>query len=627
MPMVLMLKNQGKIHVKIRWLLGCFICSFLVSSGISQTQPSNKQQLERLRNQRQYQTAQTLQQMGRHQSAISILTLLRQKDPHNVMYYQALLESYLALNQLDKALQLIEEQRRISPQNLRYDIDYGSILYKSGQQEEALKLWRNILQKRGNDPYIYTLVANAMWENRRFDEAIEVYQQAYQRFPDRTYLLQNIANLYRLRMEYFKALKYYLAYIQKEPDRYKGVARQILAFQLDDEQVDQMVATLEEAARQYRNLPQIRLIIAQMYQKYGRYARAYQIYRELAKAKGGERYLLNFADAALTDSAFALAVQAYQQFIHDFPGSPRIIWAYRGAAEGLYQLALLRNDAKAARQALQLIDKAHQQFGNRVDMGELLLLKAQVYRQFYFDLDQAIRTAQYITQHIKGNHYTVQQAWLFIAESYLTKGDLKLANAVLQHITSQELKGKALLLAARIEFWQFKWEEVRKRINEIIRTEGIANNITNDALALMMLLTYQNNNDSLLQQYAQADFLEYQQKYALALEKLEQLLTPQTPPDFRAQIALHAARLARKLGKTDAAIRYYNLILKTPELRLYADEALYRLAQIMAFSMNDPRQAFQLLDRLLAEFPDTPFQDEARDLMQQLRTQNPDLMP
>ncbi len=610
-----------------RWLGGILLCSLMVLSGLAQTQSSSSQQLERLRNQRQYQTAQTLQQMGRHQSAISILLQLRQKDPNNVMYYQALLESYLALNQMDKALQLIEEQRRLAPQNPRYDIDYGTILYKSGQQEEALKLWRDILRKRGNDPYIYTLVANAMWENRRFDEAIEVYKQAYERFPDRTYLLQNIANLYRLRMEYFKALEYYLAYIQKAPDRYKGVARQILAFQLDDEQVDQMVATLEEAARKYRHLPQIRLIIAQMYQKYGRYARAYQIYRELAKEKGGERYLLNFADAALADSAFALAVQAYQQFIHDFPKSPRLIWAYRGAADALYQQALRHNDEQAARQALDLIDQAHQRFGNRVDMGELLLLKARVYRHFYFDLDKAIQTARFVTQNIRGNKHTVQQAWLFIAECYLMKGDLSRAQQILQQVTEKELKGQALLLAAKIQFWQNNWDGVRETVNEIIRTEGIAGTITNDALSLLTLLSYQMEADSVLQQYARVDFLEYQQEYALALEKLEQLLTPNTPSDFRAQIALHAARLAQQLGKNEAAIRYYTLILQSADLRLYADEALYHLARLMAFTLNKPREAFELLDRLLAEFPESPFQDEARDLMQQLRTQNPDLMP
>ncbi len=604
----------------------------LMIAGQLAAQSSNnaddrQRQLERLRSQRQYQTVQTLLQMGRFQTAISLLKQLRAKDPTNVMYYQSLLEAYLATNQLDNALALIEEQRRLSPQNPRYDIDYGTILYKSGEQEKALALWQEILQKRGNDPYIYTLVANAMWENRRFDEAIEVYKQAYQRFPERTYLLQNIANLYRLRMEYFKALEYYLKFIQKEPDRYKGVARQILSFQLEEEQVGQLVDVLEKAARQYKHLPQIRLLIAQMYQKYGQYARAYAIYKELAKSKNGERYLLDFADAARADSVYALALEAYEQVIRNYPKSPRLIWAYRGAAEALYQMAVKENNDEAARRALALIDEAHQRFKNRVDMGDLLLFKAQVYRDFYFDLDKAIETARYITANIRGNNLTTQRAWLLMAESYLMKGDTQNATRMLQQITSGDLHGQALLLQARIRFWQHDWEGTRKKINEIIRTAGVQGNITNDALSLLTLLNYRNSAPDALAQYADADFLEYQKKYSRALKKLEGLLVPQTPPDFRAQIALHAAQLAIRLGEPEQALQDYNAILKDEELRLYADEAMYRMARLLAFTLNKPQDAFQLLDKLLAEFPHSAFQDEARDLMQQLRTQNPDLMP
>ncbi|NOX37864.1 MAG: tetratricopeptide repeat protein [Calditrichaeota bacterium] len=599
----------------------------LIFWGISLNAQQNPAARQSDRAMQQYRLAQTYQQLGDHEMAARILENLHRQQPQNLLFYEALLESYLFLSRLDKAEKLIEQQRALHPGNVRFDIDRGLVLYKKGQQEAALQLWQSILQKRKNDVTVYTMIANAMWQNRLYDEALDVYKAAYRQFPGRTYLLQNIANLYRMRMQYRQALIYYLEYLKREPDRYRGIIRQILTFRLTDEQADSLIQFLKNEARLDTDSPQIKLLIAKFYQKYQHYEDALKMYLEIQGNKDTYGYLLDFARAAQNDSAFAEALKAYEAFIARFPHSPDILRAYQGAAYCHLALARMNNDVHHARQALNIIQTVRDRHSNQNQIARLRMLEADIYKTFFFDIDRALQIYRELFQAFPKRPDIAETARIRAAECYLIRGELDAARQVLKPIRTRQRKPEALYLMARIAFYQQKYDQVKQFLNEIIRQEGISGNMINDALQLLLWIDYQETAPRALQLYSQADLLLFQQKKSEALKKIEDALNQEMPADFRARLLLQAADLADDLAQYDQAIQLLNTFFQDKTLSVYADEALYRLGTIFLRRLNNPTEAFLIYDRLLSEFPNSPYANAARDRLREIREKHPDLVP
>lgn len=606
-----------------RWFLAFWLI-FCWSASSAQQSPASRQGDPAMQ---QYRLARTYQQLGDHEMAARILENLHRQQPQNLLFYEALLESYLFLSRLDKAEQLIEQQQRLHPGNFRFNIDKGLMLYKKGQQDAALQLWQSILQKRKNDVTVYTMIANAMWQNRLYDQALAVYKEAYRQFPNRTYLLQNIANLYRMRMQYRHALTYYLEYLKREPDRYPGIIRQILTFRLTDEQADSLIQFLKKEAHLDTDSPQIKLLIAKFYQKYQHYEDALKMYLSIKKGKNTHRYLLEFARAAQSDSAFAEALKAYEAYIARFPRSRDIFKAYQGAAYCHLALARMTNDVYHARQALSIIQTVGERHPDRTQIARLRMLEADIYRTFFFDIDRALQIYRALFQAHPKRPDIAETARIRAAECYLIRGELDAALQVLRPIRTRQRKPEALYLMARIAFFQQKYDQVKQYLNEIIRQEGISGNMINDALQLLLWMDYQESAPRALQLYSQANLLLFQQKKSEALKKIEDALNHEMPVDFRARLLLQAAELADELAQYDQAIQRLNTFLQDKTLSPYADQALFRLATIFLRRLNNPTEAFLIYDRLLSEFPGSPYASTARDRLREIRKKHPDLVP
>ncbi len=595
----------------------------LLATGFSQTKPRPSQNV---RETQQFRVAQRYQRNNQHENAIRILEQLYKQHPGSPRYYQALLISYLKLSRFDAAKTLVRRQQVSQPGNPYYEMDYGNVIFKAGEVDEARRIWRETLKKYQNDVGVYTTLANIYAENRMYGDAAKMYRDAYKKYPDKAYLLQNLADFYRRRLQYQKALRAYLAYVEKHPQNYQNAIRSVLSFQLEKAQVDSLGNILENARKGSPGSLETQILAAKFYQKHQRYDQAFVIIEKLENSKTHGQYLAEFARAVQADSLYEMALQAYQHIIDQFPGSNYTLSAYLGAATCNLEIAKQRNDQKFARQAIEMIEKVQKKYPAHPQLANLSLLEGDIYRQFFFDIDRAIQIYLQVGEKYRKKTTIHETALLNAGTSYIIRGDLAEAKAVLEKISDKQ-KPDALFYLAKIAFYQADYAKSLAFIDEILQLQGYAGRTTNDALELQALL----NNESLapkaLKKYAAADWLLFQQKKSEAINKLQSALEDGPPPYFRIKILFKAANLAAEIGKFPEALDFCNQVIQDPSLQLYADEALFIMAGIVDHKLKDIAKAYDLYDQILANFPDSQFTNVARQRLKELRHDYPELIP
>ncbi|RMF58515.1 MAG: hypothetical protein D6748_08455 [Calditrichaeota bacterium] len=446
--------------------------------------------------------------------------------------------------------------------------------------------------------------------------------------PDKPFLLRELADFYRSRLQYEDALKYYLKYLKKEPENYQLVVRLVLTFQLDDETLVNHLAEIiqGEVKKSPKNLP-LKVLAAKFYQKYQFYPEALKIYEEIENEKTRGRHLIDFARAVYADSVYSIALKAYETLIQKFPQSPYIWQAYKGAALSNLQLAKQTNQQSFAQEALRFLDEVKKRFPGRSELAGLMMVEGDIYRNFFFDLDKAISTYKEVANRARPQSNIHERALLAIGESFLMRGDLSEASRVLMEVKTRNYIPRALYWLAKVQFYEGNYDSALVISGRILELEGLSGEVVNDIIELQGVMQYRETDAEALGLFAEADWLILQQKKSQAISKLKKALEEVVSVPFRIQLLFQVARLSIEIGNPEEALAFCNQVLTDPNLNLWADEALYMMANIMETQINNYQQAYQLYDRLLIEFPNSQFASSARKRLQKLRKENPDIVP
>lgn len=599
---------------------------FLAFGGELIAQTGGADNARRMRDRQQLRQAQRYQSANQHDAAIRLLRDLYGRNAGNVQYYQELLESLLQLSRLDEARELIRDQQDSDPGNPRYEIDLGSVMVKGDDREGALQRWAEVIDAHGDNVAVYTLVASAMSYNRLFEQAAETYRDAYRRHPDQHFLLKTLGDFYGMRLQYEEALDHYIRYVAEQPRNYQAVIRQILAFRLEDEQVSALSARLRDALDRHDDLPELQIIAAKFYQQNQRFEPALDLYRDLEDGESRGKWLYEFARTVQSDSLYGLAIQAYEEILDRFPDSPYVLQVYLGAAESSLAYAQANNDQAYARRAIDMIQQVADRYPQHARVAELRLLEGRIHRQFFFDLDRAMALYEAVADDYTGTPVVRDEALVEVARTAIMRGSLERAEAALSEVVSPEYLPAAAYLHARIAYYRNDPDSARAHLDQVIQLEGLGGEYTNDALRLQVLLGFSGSAPEAARHYAAAEWLLEQQKIPQALNELQLAIDSAPPAGFRIRLHHEAARLSADLERYEDAIAHCEEALSDPQLALYADETLYILAGIVDHRLNDRARAFRLYDRLLAEFPDSPFVDNARRRLKTLRDQHPDIV-
>jgi tetratricopeptide (TPR) repeat protein len=129
--------------------------------------------------------------------------------------------------------------------------------------------------------------------------------------------------------------------------------------------------------------------------------------------------------------------------------------------------------------------------------------------------------------------------------------------------------------------------------------------ISNDAIDLSLLITDNFNLDTIfepMEMYARADLLIMQKKNHAAVLTLDTILTTWPGHSLEDEILIVKGDLALLDGDIESALKFYSEVAELHFDDITGDDALFKLAEIYDYELNDPVKAEELYERIVFEY-------------------------
>jgi len=574
------------------------------------------------------------EQAGVPDKAKEIFEDLYNRNPSNTQYFNALNRVYVSLKMYEASIKLLNRQLAVTPLDINTYGLLGSTYYLAGDENKAFSIWEEGLLKISPNAMNYRLMANYAIERRAFEKAIDFLKRGEKITDNPLFFSYDLANLYSLTMQYKDAAEEYLFIVMKSPDQYQTVQQRILAYV---NKVDALKTTIDvfEKIRNNENI-NVGYILASLYMMNKSYDKAYDVYIEIdAKLKNHGVELLNFAYNLFNEHQFQLASNVFDDIIRKYPSYPIIPGAKLGYAKSLEALLDIQNDDSNTWKPFSLdvtgdpskFNKVINAFYDIVKIfphsepaDEATLRIGNIQSAKLNDIAEAKKTLNSLIAESPNSRFSVK-AYEELGDIYLREGNLSKSRKMFEILTSGNFPDEDINYGryrlGRILFYEDNFPAAKDILLHVVTT--YKDNYSNEAIETSLLLNTMMNDSSNLVIFASAEFLTEQKKFNEA--RNDYLVLSQNKQAFGLQgiAKLRVAEMDIALDSYDSSIKLLQAIADEKEKNIYSDKALYLIGNIYQFGKKDNPKAIEAYEILLANFPDSIYLDDARELINNLK--------
>ena len=584
----------------------------------------------------QYMLAQNYIQAAQYGKALPILQNLYHLQPSNYEYFQTLNQTYIQLKNYDASIVLIEE--RIS--GLQGDINLvgllGTSYYLKGNDKRAFEVWDNALKTFPKSEVNYRIIANYALQLRAFDKAIEYLKSGEAISQNPQFFAYDLANLYSITMRYKEATEQYCLILSHDPNQLNTIQSRILSYINKPDALSQSI----DVVKKYDNGDDIsfKYLLSRLYVQAKNYDRAYDLYKKIdsfQNSQGAELY--NFGKFLYDEKIYNMAEKVLNDLINKYPGSPLISYAklqYAKALEAIveeennaqipawkpYYLPVKNNSSNVGK-IVEAYNEIAKIYPHSEAANEALLRIGEIKLNIYDDLSGAKELFQELFTDSPLSEFTAE-AYEELGNGFLLKGDLTSALDCFQKIANngrfpEDKRNFATYELARINMYLGNFPKAKDYLQSI--TNNPQNSSANDAIELSLLMNTAQNDSSNLLTFAAAEFLTNQKKFNEALEKYRTVTNDPQKLILQNMAELRVAEMEIALNNYDSASVQLERIAGEKEGNIYSDKALYLLAKIYQFGLNNKPKAIETYESLLANFPNSLYLDAARSEILKLK--------
>ncbi len=603
-----------------------YIILFCLSlSSISFSQIKNDENQIRL--------AKSFEEVNNFEEAEKIYKTLLLSQPQNFNYYRNLHDLFLKTKNYNECQKLIEKQIITSPSNIDLYGDLGSLYYLKGNDKEANKVWEKGIALDSENPFSYRIIANYLFENRLLEQAVDMLKRGNSKSEDNTIFSYDIANIYSLTMKFDKAAEEYCRILESKPNQTAIVKNRILSYVNSTGAEKPTIDVLEEFYKSEENTSILELLI-EVYLKTNNFSKVLEsaITYDKESLNNGS-YLFNIAIRVSRLGDHVNAEKIYKYILENYSQSPLFAQTeinYTREIESnlksefskteswkkYYNPVYDKNKFKELINSYQNISKKYK---NNIGI-EADFRTGIIYQEIFNDVKKADSIYLKIAESNFGNEILPEVKYR-LARLNIQTGDLSHAENILAEtlkykVNDQKLFYELKFLNAKIKMWSGKFSEAISELNEV--KSNSADEYSNDALQLLLLLnTFKKDSLNLLS-YINADYLIEKKKFNEAAEEFKKLAGNKNLILLKDFASVNYIELLLTLNNYEEAVIFLNEILNCDEDNIFKDRFLFLLGSTYYYGLKNSIEATKIFSKMLEEFPNSIYTGKSRKIISEI---------
>ncbi|TCC97759.1 tetratricopeptide repeat protein [Pedobacter hiemivivus] len=567
-------------------------------------------------------------QQGQYQQAVVLLEKLFNKtksDTHFELYFNTLLK----LKKYDDAEKLVKKLIRQDSKNLEYGIALARIYQDKGQTEAANKLYMQVINNLPADEFKIREIANHFYGFQAYDLAISAFLQGRKILNDDKPFTYELLSIYRYKKDKNMLVQEYLNALPGMPQLLPQ-AESVLSTVFEDNDDYQILqsALLKKIQKEPQTEIYAKLLIWQYLQQQEYDMALRQLIAQDKRIKDDGSILFNTTGTFLDNKAYPAAIKAYEYLLTKGKENPYYLPSKVEMINAKYQQVIASQiDKKAITELAAEYQAIIDEYGK--NQQTLFALKKLANLQAYYLNDH--KKAEAALENILtipgipaaeigqiklelGDVYILtQQPW----EAFL------IYEQVAKQFENQDVGNEARYRSARLSFYQGNFTYAKSQAD--ILKASTSQLIANDALNLSLLITdnLQSTLDSnALKMYADAEMLQFSNRPSKALAKLDSIAIAFPGNSLVDDILMAKSRIYIKTNNISNAVITLKTLTEQQATSIWADDALFTLADLYETNLKDIEQAKKLYQKLINDHAGSMYTNEARKRFRKLRGDN-----
>lgn len=568
-------------------------------------------------------------QQGQYQEAAVLLEKLFNRTKSD-SYFEMYLNSLLKLKKFDDAEKTVKKLIRQDTKNLQYSIALARIYQEKGQTEVANKMYLQAVNNLPADEFKIREVANYFYNFLNYDLAIATFLQGRKILNNNKLFSYEVLSIYRFKKDKNMLIQEYINVLPEMPQMLPQ-AESVLAsvFESNADYQILQAALLKKIQKDPETEVYTQLLIWQYLQQQDYEMALRQLIAQDKRLKTDGAILFNTANTFLANQAYPTAIKAFEYLVTKGKENQFYLPAKIALINTRYELVVTgKYDQKAVSDLAAEYQGILDEYGKTPQTIFALKKWANLQAYYLNNLDKAekgLETALTIPGIAASE---IGQIKLDLGDIYILTQQpweaILVYEQVAKDFDNQAIGNEARYRTAKLSFYQgnFAYAKSQADVLKVATSQLIAN----DALNLSLLIsdnTQSTVDSNALKMYADAEMLQFRNLPAKALVKLDSIAIAFPGNGLADAILMTKSKIYLKLNEPDQAIAALKAIIeKQNSSSIWADDALFTLADIYEKNGKDIEQAKVLYQKLINDYPGSMFSTEARKRFRKLRGDN-----
>jgi tetratricopeptide (TPR) repeat protein len=544
--------------------------------------------------------------------------------------YKSYLECYLFLKDYDKAEKLVKKHQKKNPAIATLWIDLGKIQSLQGNEEEAKELYGKAIKNLFPEIQQINSLGQAFGELRLFGLAEQTYLEGRRLMGGSYPFGFELADVYAQQNDFAKMIEEYLnmlEYSENYASSVQSLLQNKLSYETDTKLADIIrTALLRRVQKSGQKTIYNELLYWLLLQERDFASALTQaIALDRRNDENGSR-IISLGKSCYSNGDFETAEACFAYIISKGSNTPYYINARlelinardgRITSSGIYDTTSLRKLQKN-------YEETFQELGKTPLTASLLPSYARLMGFQLNDIDKAVSILEETIALPRVPTSLVAECKLQLGDILILKGEVWDASLYYSQV-DKDFKNDAIgreakYRNARLSYYMGEFEWAAAQLN--VLKAATSQLISNDAMQLGLLIMDNLGTDSItepLQMYSRADLFEFCNRYNESLSTLDSLLISWPGHSLTDEIWFKQASILAKKGDYVKAAELYSQVFQNYPDDILADDAMFRLAEMMEFRMNKKEDAKAMYETILTKYPGSLFTVEARKRFRKLR--------